>query len=222
MNADVPKCSEKECRAHLYIHDPFLFPLFLSVFYTHTHTHTHTHIQTMLEQHEISRARWDFFVHHIHGRMLEKTFIKGFNTSRVFSWKVFFWTHTRTHTQVTSMHAYSTKANIYTFYHLITLSLHLSTPTNKVLVNNQTHPSYLSWKPFQTKANVTTETSGMHLCPETQPLLSKHLLEQIQMHILIEWVILNILNHKRDLYTFWTKLNQKIPFKKTKQWPEYI
>ncbi len=108
---------------------------------------THIHTQTMLEQHEISRARWDFFVHHIHGRMLEKTFIKGFNTSRVFSWMVFFWTHTRTHTQVTSMHAYSTKANIYTFYHLITLSLHLSTPTNKVLVNNQTHPSY-EWMAF--------------------------------------------------------------------------
>ncbi len=117
----------------------------------------------MLEQHEISRACWEFFVHRIHGRMLEKTFIKGFNTSRVFSWRIFFWTHT----QVTSMHAYSTKANIYTFlssYHM--LSLYSSTPTNKVLVNNQTHPSiypsYLSWKPFQTKANVTTETSGFH------------------------------------------------------------
>ncbi len=209
----------KKNAEHIYTYTiPFFSPFFFLCFTHHTHTHTHTNNAGTAWN---KQSTLGFFCSHIHGRMLEKTFIKGFNTSRVFSWKVFFWTHTRTHTQVTSMHAYSTKANIYTFYHLITLSLHLSTPTNKVLVNNQTHPSYLSWKPFQTKANVTTETSGMHLCPETQPLLSKHLLEQIQMHILIEWVILNILNHKRDLYTFWTKLNQKIPFKKTKQWPEY-
>lgn len=146
-----------------YTHSQFsFFPFYV--------LHSHIHTQTMLEQHEISGACWDFFVHCIHGRMLEKAFIKGFNTSRVFSWRIFFWKHTHTQTQVTSMHAYSAKANIYTFlspYHM--LSLHSSAPTNKVLVNNQTHPSiypsYLSWKPFQTKANVTTETSGFHSVP---------------------------------------------------------
>lgn len=152
-----PQMSEKECRAHLHIHGPFLSSSFCVL-------HTHIDTQTMLEQYEVSRAWWDFFVHRIHGRMLEKTFIKGFNTSRVFSWRIFFWTQT----QVTSMHAYS----IYTFFFILShvvFAFITSTPTNKVLVNNQTHPSiypsFLSWKPFQTKANVTTETSGFHSVP---------------------------------------------------------
>lgn len=127
--ANVLKYSEKEPWAHLHIHIPFLSSFCFTLTYTHTNNAgTAWNKQSML----------GFFVHRIHGRMLEKTFIKGFNTSRVFSWRICFWTNTYTG----DIYAYGAKANIYTFlpsYHM--LSLHSSTPTNKVSVNNQTHPS---------------------------------------------------------------------------------
>lgn len=65
------------------------FFLFLCFTLTYTHTNnagTAWNKQSML----------GFFVHRIHDRMLEKTFIKGFNTSRVFSWRISFWTNTYT------------------------------------------------------------------------------------------------------------------------------
>lgn len=104
----------KKNAEHIYTYTvPFFFPSFCVL-------HTHIHAQTMLEQHEISRACWDFFVHRIHGRMLEKTFIKGFNTSRIFSWRIFFWTHTcRWHLCMLT----ALKLTFTHFYHLITCCL---------------------------------------------------------------------------------------------------
>lgn len=109
----------------------YTFPFFLCLTLTYT--------QTMLEQHEISRACWDFLFSAYMGECLRRLSLKalihqGFLAEGFVS--------EQTHTQVTSTHAYGAKANICTFlpsYHM--LSLHSSTPTNKVLVNNQTHPS---------------------------------------------------------------------------------
>lgn len=126
--------------------------------------HTHIDTQTMLEQYEVSRAWWDFFVHRIHGRMLEKTFIKGFNTSRVFSWRIFFWTQT----QVTSMHAYS----IYTFFFILSHVVFAFINSYKQSLGKQPNTSiHLSILSFleaisnKSQCTVTTETSGFHSVP---------------------------------------------------------
>lgn len=195
-----PQMSEKECRAHLHIHGPFLSSSFCVL-------HTHIDTQTMLEQYEVSRAWWDFFVHRIHGRMLEKTFIKGFNTSRVFSWRIFFWTQT----QVTSMHAYS----IYTFFFILSHVVFAFINSYKQSLgkqpNTSIHLSILSFlEAISNKSQCNHGNLRVPLCAlRKQPQLSEHVLVQIQMHILTEWVILNILNHKLDFYTFWGKKTNK-------------
>lgn len=64
---------------------------FLLLCFTLTYKHTNNAGTAWNKQ-----SMLGFFVHRIHGRMLEKTFIKGFNTSRVFSWRISFWTNTYT------------------------------------------------------------------------------------------------------------------------------
>lgn len=112
MSSNILKKNHERIYTYTYT---YTFPFFLlSVLHSHIHT------QTMLEQHEISRACWDFLFTAYMGECLRRLSLKalihqGFLAEGFVS--------EQTHTQVTSTHAYGAKVNIYTFYHLITCCL---------------------------------------------------------------------------------------------------